>query len=81
MARTALGLGVPHRGGECPRGAQRQGCRTPPLRRALVLRGLARLGFGPLGVEGRVYVCGRRPATGDPTRSAGGRGAASASAS
>eukprot|EP00969_Alexandrium_andersonii_P119551 5285663-Alexandrium_andersonii.AAC.1 len=63
MARAALGFGAPHRGCERPRGAQRQSSGSSPSRRALVPRGPAGLGFGPLGAAGRVCVRGRRPAT------------------
>eukprot|EP00969_Alexandrium_andersonii_P132709 5868814-Alexandrium_andersonii.AAC.1 len=73
MAWATLGFGVSHRGCECPRGAQCQSSGSPPSRRTLAPRGSARLGLGPMGVAGRVCVCGRRPATGEPARPAGGR--------
>eukprot|EP00969_Alexandrium_andersonii_P103798 4580016-Alexandrium_andersonii.AAC.1 len=51
-------------------------CAAPPGR-AVVPRNPARAGLGPVGVEGRARVGGRRPAPGDPARPAGGPGAAS----
>eukprot|EP00969_Alexandrium_andersonii_P258559 11431894-Alexandrium_andersonii.AAC.1 len=71
VAGAPLGYGFAYRGGECPRGAQRQGCCTPSPGRAAAPRSPSRASVGPVGVAGRACVCGRWPVTGDPTFPAG----------